>query len=92
MLQIFKVGNYTIYFWTNENKPIESVYVHVSEGKPTANATKLWISSNGECVLCHNNSKIPNRILRNIADVIEAHSNDIIDAWKKYFGEVTFYC
>ena len=43
MPQIFKIGSYWVYFWANENKPLEPVHVHVSKGKPTANATKFWI-------------------------------------------------
>lgn len=31
MPQIFKVGSYLIYFWSNENKPLEPLHVHVSE-------------------------------------------------------------
>ena len=27
MPQIFKVGGYLVYFWTNENDPIEPIYV-----------------------------------------------------------------
>ena len=92
MLQIFKIGNYVIYFWSNKNLPIEPVHVHVFKGKPTANATKIWITSDGRCILCHNNSKIPDRILRNIEDMIETRIDDIIEMWKKIFGEVKFYC
>ena len=92
MPQIFKIGKYTIYFWANEGIPVEPVHVHVSEGKPTATATKIWITSDGRCLMCHNNSKIPDRILRNIEDVIEARINDIIETWRKIFGEVKFYC
>ena len=43
MPQIFKIGSYWVYFWANENKPLEPVHVHVSKGKPTANATKFYI-------------------------------------------------
>ena len=92
MPQIFKIGNYVIYFWSNENLPIEPVHVHISEGTPTDNETKIWITSNGKCLLCHNNSKIPDRILRNIEDMIETRIDDIIEMWKKIFGEVKFYC
>lgn len=42
MPQIFKVGSYWIYFWSNENKPIEPVHVHISEGRPVTNASKIW--------------------------------------------------
>ena len=92
MPQIFKVGNYTIYFWSNEGNLIEPIHVHVSEGRQTAHATKIWITSNGKCLLCNNNSNISGRILRNIEDIIEARVDDIIDAWKKFFGEIKFYC
>lgn len=92
MPQIFRIGNYTIYFWSNEGMPIEPIHVHVSEGYPTANSTKIWITVTGKCILCNNNSNIPNRILRNIEDVIEARSEEIIATWKEYFGEVRFYC
>lgn len=37
MPQIFKVGNYIIYFWSNENDPLEPIHVHVSEGVPQEN-------------------------------------------------------
>ena len=70
MPQIFKIGKYTIYFWSNEGNPLESVHVHISEGRQTPYATKIWITSNGKCLLCNNNSNIPNRILRNIEDTI----------------------
>lgn len=43
MPQIFKIGSYWVYFWANENKPLEPVHVHVSKEKPTANATKFYI-------------------------------------------------
>ena len=92
MPQIFKVGRYVIYFWSNENNPIEPVHVQVSEGNPITNATKIWITSNDKCLLYDNNSKIPMRILRNIEDIIETRTDEIIDKWRKIFGEVKFYC
>ena len=44
MPQVFKIGSYWVYFWANENKPLEPVHVHISKGKPTANTTKFWIT------------------------------------------------
>ena len=41
MPQIFRVGPYSIYFWSNENNPLEPIHVHIAEGKATANATKV---------------------------------------------------
>lgn len=63
MPQVFKIGSYWVYFWTNENEPLEPIHVHVSQGSPRANATKIWITRAGKCYLCHNNSHIPGRIL-----------------------------
>ena len=62
MPQVFKVGPYWVYFWANENDPLEPVHVHVAEGAPTANGTKIWITKAGKCLLCNNASKIPKRI------------------------------
>ena len=87
MPQIFRIAGYVVYFWSNENDPLEPIHVHVADGVPTANATK-----SGKCLLCHNNSKIPNRILRDLMDVIEARSKDIIDQWYDFHNEIRFYC
>lgn len=58
MPQIFKIGPYLVYFWANESDPLEPVHVHIARGVPAANATKVWITRAGGCVLCHNNSQI----------------------------------
>lgn len=92
MPQIFKVGSYWVYFWANENDPLEPVHVHIAQGAPTANATKIWITSAGHCLLCHNNSQIPSRVLRNIMLVIEARSNEVISKWTAFFGSATYHC
>lgn len=92
MPQVFKVGSYWVYFWTNESKPLEPVHVHVSEGSPTENATKIWITQAGGCLLCHNKSRIPDRVLRNIMRIIEARNGDVIEKWLGYFGEISYYC
>ena len=81
MPQVFKIGSYWVYFWSNENKPLEPVHVHVAEGAPTANATKIWITRAGKCYLCNNNSEIPELVLRNIMKIIEARSGEILQKW-----------
>lgn len=78
MPQIFKIGNYIIYFWSNENKPLEPIHVHVAEGIPSEQATKIWLTRSGRCLLCHNRSQIPARKLRIIMDVIEAQSAMVV--------------
>lgn len=92
MPQIFRVGSYWIYFWANESKPLEPIHVHIAQGHPSENATKVWITRSGKCLLCNNSSKIPDRTLRNIMRIIEARSLDVIQKWKEYFGNCTFYC
>lgn len=92
MPQVFKIGSYWVYFWTNENKPLEPIHVHVSEGKPSENATKIWITQSGNCLICNNNSHVPKHILRNIMRIIEARSDEIIAKWIEYFGDISYYC
>lgn len=92
MPQIFKVGSYWIFFWSNENEPLEPVHVHIAEGRSVPNATKIWITKDGKCCLCHNNSKIPQRILNSIMRLIESRSFEIISEWKERFKQLSFYC
>ena len=92
MPQVFKVGPYWVYFWANENDPLEAVHVHVAEGAPTANGTKIWITKAGKCLLCNNASKIPEKVLRNIMRIIEARSTEVVEKWIGFFGEASYYC
>ena len=32
MPQLFRIGSYVIYFWINENDPLEPVHVHIRKG------------------------------------------------------------
>lgn len=94
MPQVFSIGSYLIYFWSNEGTPMEPVHIHVSTKRPVQNATKIWITRNQKCILCNNNSNIPEKILNNIMEIIETRSFEIISKWKEYFGEnsLKFYC
>lgn len=92
MPQVFRIGPYWIYFWANESRPCEPVHVHISEGSPSENATKVWITASGKCLLAHNNSNIPSKVLRNIMRIIEARSDEVIRKWISFFGDVTYYC
>lgn len=53
MPQVFKIAGYTVYFWVNENDPLEPVHVHISKGVPSPNATKIWITkmANAFCAI-----------------------------------------
>ena len=92
MPQVFKVGSYWVFFWTEEGLPLEPVHVHIAEGRPTKNATKVWVTRAGHCVLCHNGSRIPVRELRILMQTVEARSAEVITKWRDIFGEATFYC
>ena len=92
MPQLFKVGSYHVYFWPNENDPIEPVHVHIAKGTPQPGATKVWITRRGKCLLAHNQSHIPEHVLRNIIAVIETQSAFITEAWRAFFGEARFFC
>lgn len=92
MPQLLRVGPYSVYFWSNENDPLEPVHVHISEGRATASATKLWITSTGKCILCNNNSKIPDKVLKKLTRVVEANSADIVNEWIDRFGEIRYFC
>ena len=92
MPQVFKIGSYWVYFWSNENDPLEPVHVHIAEGKPQANGTKVWITAAGKCLVANNASQIPEKVLKNIVRIIEARSDEIIDKWIKHFGEIRYFC
>ena len=91
MPQLFKIGSYIIYFWSNENDPLEPIHVHVAEGKATANGSKIWITSTGKAILCNNMSRIPDRILRRIIRLVEANSREIEERWIEQFGEIRYF-
>lgn len=57
MPQLFRIGPYIVYFWSNEGIPQKPVHVHIVDGKPTANATKFWITRSGKTILANNNSR-----------------------------------
>lgn len=93
MPQIFKIGPYLIYFWANEGNPLEPIHVHIAEGKPVENATKLWITQSGKCLLQNNNnSHIPDKRLKLLIRIIEANSEEIINKWKAFFEKVYYFC
>ncbi len=92
MPQVFKVGAYYIFFWSNESEPLEPIHVHISYKNPVANATKIWITKSGRCLLCNNSSNIPKKRLKNIMRLIEARSEEIKQKWFERFGQISYYC
>ena len=89
---LFLVGGYRVFFWSNENG--EPIHVHVCKGAPSPNATKLWLTSEGGCILASNRSKIPQPALNEMMDIISAQFFLICAKWKEFFlvDTITFYC
>jgi len=86
------VGGYKVFFWSSENN--EPIHVHICKGRPSANATKVWITSKGKGILANNRSRIPENELRELLDIISAQFFLICDEWRKHFllDEIQFYC
>ena len=92
MPSLFTVGGYRIFFWSNENN--EPIHVHISKGKPSPNATKVWLTSKGQCIVANNDSRIAANELNNLLEVISAQFFLICQEWKKHFltDSIRFYC
>lgn len=90
MPSLFSVHGYSVFFWSRE--PNEPIHVHVTKGKPVPNATKIWLTRDGGCILAHNNSKIPQYTLNEIMQLVSAQFFLICAKWKSHFkGEFSFY-
>jgi len=81
-----------VYFWINESNPLEPVHVHIVQVRPIPDATKVWITRSGKCLLQNNNSRIPDRELRLLIKTIEVRSDSIIEKWKETFHTIGFFC
>lgn len=92
MPQIFRIGSYIVYIWSDEGLPIEPIHVHVAEGRPSINATKIWITKKHHCLVANNNSKIPPHVLNDIIDLIELRADFICEKWKQHFNGIRYYC
>ena len=91
MPQVFKISGYLVFFWTDEGKLLEPIHFHITDGVPSGNCTKVWLTASGHCLLCHNKSHIPPDKLRRIMRIAEARHQTIEAKWKEYFGEITYY-
>ena len=90
MPKCFSVYGYIVFFWSNENDPLEPVHVHIGK-RIGANCAKIWILSDGSTQVENNNSRIPDRDLKKVLSVIEAYSDYIISKWESYFDEKAKY-
>ena len=92
MPQLYNFGSYVLYFWVNEGMPTEPVHIHINEKRPSQDGTKIWITSKGGTLVCHNKSRIPDKSLKQFCRFVEANSAAIIERWRQEFGNATFYC
>lgn len=47
---LFEQYGYKIFFWSNENN--EPIHVHVAQGTPHGNSTKIWLTKSGRLYCC----------------------------------------
>ena len=81
-----------IFFWSNENNPREPIHVHVAVRHAAPNATKLWITKDGNVIVDNNNSMIPEKDLNGIIEAVRQSTEAITEAWFSYFGEIRYFC
>lgn len=92
MPKLFTVSGYIVYFWSNEEG--ELIHVHVSKGRPTPNATKIWLTCTGGCIVASNGSQIASKELNELMEFISAQFFLICARWKQFFvtDTIKFYC
>ncbi|MCL2095708.1 MAG: DUF4160 domain-containing protein [Oscillospiraceae bacterium] len=91
MPNLFQVKNYRVFFWSNEND--EPIHVHISKGRPMPNSTKIWITSEGGCIIANNNGRIPRRELNELLEIISAQYYLICGEWEEHFRkDIKYYC
>ena len=90
--KLFRIGQYVIFFWSNENN--EPIHVHVGVVNPSHNATKIWLTKNGGCIIANNQSRIPQKDLNNLLKIIQTEYITICNEWKNFFDvdDIKFYC
>ena len=92
MASLFRIGSYLVFFWSNEN--YEPIHVHVGKGKPNSNATKVWLTAAGGCIVANNSSRIPERELNEMLEIIAAQHFMICEEWKNHFKieKIKYFC
>jgi len=82
---------FVFFFWSNEfsGKTLEPVHIHISRGKQSPNATKIWIKPDGSLEVANNNSNLSQKELSAALEYIETNKNDIIAEWYKFFADFT---
>ena len=92
MPKLYRIGQYVVFFWSNEND--EPIHVHICIGNANASATKIWLTKNGDCIVAHNKTKIPRSDLNEIMESVKTNHSFICSEWQKHFNVdvIEFYC
>lgn len=92
MPSILEFFGYRVFFWAQDNN--EPIHVHISKGRPTVKATKIWLTKSGGCLIANNNGRIPTNELNKLLEILTTNYGTILDEWKAFFetDEVKFYC
>ena len=90
--KLFRIGRYVIFFWSNEND--EPIHVHIGIINPSPNATKVWLTKGGGCIVANNLSRIPQHELSELLEIIRDNFFLICGEWKKFYDvdDIKFYC
>jgi hypothetical protein len=90
--KLFSIGQYVVFFWSNENG--EPIHVHVAIGRISPSATKVWLTQGGGAIVANNKSKISQADLNEILGVICDNHTSICKQWKDFFSTdtVNYYC
>ena len=78
MPQVFKIGQYWVYFWANENEPLEPIHVHVENSDGRA---KFAISPTIELV---KNEGIKPKDLKKAQALCEIFKEEFIEKWHEH--------
>ena len=84
-----RYSGWYVYFWTNEKD--EPIHFHIAEGKPSENATKIWILSNDSFRLANNNSQVPPKIMCHLLAVMQASLEEYEELWLQYQKNIKVY-
>ena len=89
---LYRYGAYYVYFWSDEYTPREEIHIHISEGKPTADADKFWLSQSGYFIPDKHNTKLSRRVY---TKVLKSLSNQTFiqmleNEWFSMFGEIKY--
>lgn len=91
MPDIVKAYGYHIYFWSNENEPLEYIHFHISR-TPHQNATKYWVLRDGTLMQANNNDNIPDNDLKKIIRFMsyKEQLERTKIKWIEHFGEISY--